>query len=42
MARLIQGTVMECKDHGIETATPEEIAQMQERWGVKFKEGVEV
>lgn len=42
MARLIQGTVMECKDAGIETATPEEIAQMQERWGIKFKEGAEV
>lgn len=41
MARLIEGTVMECKDAGIETASPAEIAQMQERWGIKFKEGVE-
>ncbi len=38
MARLIQGTVMECKDHGIETATPEEIERMQQLWEVRRHE----
>lgn len=35
MAKLIDGTVQECKAQGIETATPEEIRQMNERWGLK-------
>ncbi|WP_051538068.1 hypothetical protein [Butyrivibrio proteoclasticus] len=38
MARLIQGTVMECKDHGIETATPEEIERMQRLWEGRLHE----
>ena len=38
MARLIQGTVMECKDHGIETATPEEIERMQQLWEGRLHE----
>jgi len=41
MAKLIEGTVLECKNYGIETATPEELKQMQERWGVKFAKGGE-
>lgn len=34
MNRLIQGTVSECHDLGIETKTPDEIAEMNSRWGV--------
>ena len=30
MAKLIEGTIQECKNMGIETATPAEIARMQE------------
>ena len=37
MSRLIEGTVQEAKALGIETATPEEIRKMEERWGVKFE-----
>ena len=37
MSRLIEGTVEEAKSLGIETATPEEIRKMEERWGVKFE-----
>lgn len=33
MARLIDGTVQEAKQLGIETATPEEIARMKALWG---------
>lgn len=36
MAKLIDGTVQECKAQGIETATPEEIRQMNERWGLRI------
>ena len=32
MARLIDGTVSECKDAGIETMTPQEIARMNDQW----------
>ena len=32
MARLIQGTIEDCKEQGIETATPDEIAKMQSLW----------
>lgn len=32
MAKLIEGTIEECKAQGIETATPDEIARMQELW----------
>ena len=34
MSVLIDGTVAEAKELGIETATPAEIAEMKERWGV--------
>ncbi|RGC81739.1 hypothetical protein DW241_05060 [Hungatella hathewayi] len=37
MSRLIEGTVQEAKELGIETATPEEIREMEERWGMKFE-----
>ena len=37
MSRLIEGTVQEAKALGIETATPEEIRRMEERWGMKFE-----
>lgn len=33
MARLIDGTVQEAKELGIETATPDEIARMKALWG---------
>ena len=33
MARLIDGTVQEAKQLGIETATPDEIARMKALWG---------
>jgi hypothetical protein len=33
MSRLIDGIVSECRDLGIETATPEELARMKEEWG---------
>lgn len=32
MSRLIQGTIEDCKEQGIETATPDEIARMQALW----------
>lgn len=35
MSILIDGTVEECKDMGIETLTPNEIERMKEMWGVK-------
>lgn len=37
MSRLIEGTVEEAKALGIETKTPEEIREMEERWGMKFE-----
>ncbi|MGF7002440.1 hypothetical protein M2149_000816 [Lachnospiraceae bacterium PFB1-21] len=35
MAKLIDGTVQDCKDADIETETPDMIKGMLERWGVK-------
>ena len=32
MAQLIDGTIQECKAQGIETATPQELAEMQRLW----------
>ena len=32
MAKLIEGTIQECKAQGIETATPDELARMQALW----------
>jgi hypothetical protein len=36
MARLIDGTIQEAKQLGIETATPDEIARMNALWGEKI------
>ena len=36
MAKLITGTVEECKLQGIETATPDELAKMQALWSEKY------
>ena len=33
MSRLIDGTVSECKEAGIETMTPQEIIRMNDQWG---------
>lgn len=33
MARLIDGTVQEAKELGIETMTPDQLAEMKQRWG---------
>lgn len=35
MSVLINGTVAEAKDLGIETMTPDQIAEMNQKWGVK-------
>lgn len=35
MAHLINYIVDECKEHGIETATPEELSRMMNEWGAK-------
>lgn len=35
MAKLIEGTIQECKQYDIETATPEELKHMQELWEKK-------
>ena len=35
MAKLIEGTILECQEYGIETATPDEIARMQALWEKK-------
>jgi len=37
MAKLIDGTIIECEQVGIETATPEEIARMKALWGNKHE-----
>ena len=34
MSLLIDGTVADAKELGIETITPAEIAEMKERWGI--------
>lgn len=36
MARLINGTIEECKAQGIETATPDELARMQALWESRY------
>lgn len=35
MSRLIDGTVSEAKDHGIETMTPEQLLRLKSLWKVK-------
>lgn len=37
MSRLIDEVVYECKEQGIETATPEEIERLKQQWGVSDK-----
>ncbi len=37
MSRLIDEVVHECKEQGIETATPEEIERLKQQWGVSDK-----
>lgn len=37
MSVLIDGTVQEAKDLGIETATPDEIERMKQQWGVEIE-----
>ena len=37
MSKLIRGTAEECQLQGIEVATPDEIAKMQELWGLKYE-----
>lgn len=37
MARLIRGTIEECKEQGIETATPEELERMQKLWKERYE-----
>lgn len=36
MAKLIDGTIQECKQQGIETATPEQLAQMAALWERRY------
>jgi len=36
MSKLIDGTVDDCKALGIETLTPDEIAEMVQKWGIKY------
>ena len=36
MQKLIAGTVQECQDAGVETATPAEVQKMIEVWGQKY------
>ena len=36
MAKLIEGTVQECKNQDIETATPDELAKMQALWRERY------
>lgn len=36
MSKLIDGTVQEAKEQGIETATPDEIRRMKEQWKVEL------
>lgn len=38
MSKLIDGTVYEAKELGIETMTPNQIQEMKERWGMKIGE----
>lgn len=39
MAKLIDGTMQECKNVGIETATPEELARMAQLWEQHLNRG---
>ena len=41
MQKLIEGVVQECKDAGIETATPAEVQKMIEVWGQKYERRME-
>lgn len=41
MQKLIEGVVQECKDAGIETATPAEVQKMIEVWGQKNERRME-
>lgn len=36
MSKLIDGTVSEAKELGIETMTPDQIEEMKQKWGMKF------
>ncbi|MCU0079309.1 hypothetical protein [Extibacter muris] len=36
MSRLIDGTVQECKEQGIETLTPAQLEEMKQKWGVEI------
>lgn len=38
MSQLIEGTVEECKQVGIETATPNQIAEMNALWGQRYEQ----
>lgn len=40
MSKLIEGTVADAKELGIETATPNEIERMIQQWGVKRKNDI--
>lgn len=35
MHQLLEGTIMECKEQGIETKTPDELAHLEALWGLK-------
>ena len=37
MAKLIEGTIQECKNVGIETATPAELERMQQLWAQHYE-----
>ena len=37
MAALIDGVVQECKECGIQTATPDEIAEMKQKWRIDIE-----
>ena len=37
MSQLIKGTIMECEQQGIQTATPEELAHMAMLWEMKYE-----
>jgi hypothetical protein len=37
MSQLIKGTIMECEQQGIQTATPEELAHMAMLWEQKYE-----
>lgn len=39
MARLIDGTITEAKELGIETATPDELARMKAQWAAEARKG---